>query len=102
MGIKSLTIKLLVQQFLRITGPLWVESALGHWIPHHKGSVKGKAFPCHGNMMLATKNVNTLRPRQDGHLFAYDIFLNEKVWISIMISLKFVPVQLTIHEHWFR
>ena len=37
----------------------------------------------------------TLRPRQNGHSFAYDIFkcifLNENVWISIKISLKFVP-----------
>ena len=39
--------------------------------------------------------VNTLRPRQNGRLFADDIFkcifLNENVWISIKISLKFVP-----------
>ena len=39
--------------------------------------------------------VNTLRPRQNGRHFADDIFkcifLNENVWISIKISLKFVP-----------
>ena len=39
--------------------------------------------------------VNTLRPRQNGHHFADDIFkcifLNENIWISIKISLKFVP-----------
>ena len=38
--------------------------------------------------------VNTLRPRLDGRHFADDIFncilLNENVWISIKISLKFV------------
>ena len=38
---------------------------------------------------------NTLRPRQNGRHFADDIFkcifLNEYVWISIKISLKFVP-----------
>ena len=38
---------------------------------------------------------NTLRPRQHGRHFADDIFkcifLNENVWISIKISLKFVP-----------
>ena len=38
---------------------------------------------------------NTLRPRQNGHHFADDmlkcIFLNENAWISIKISLKFVP-----------
>ena len=39
--------------------------------------------------------VNTLRPRQDGRYFADDvlkcIFLNENVWISLKIPLKFVP-----------
>ena len=39
--------------------------------------------------------VNTLRPRQNGRLFADDtfkrIFLNENIRISIEISLKFVP-----------
>ena len=39
--------------------------------------------------------VNTLRPRQNGRHFADDTFkrilLNENVWISINISLKFVP-----------
>ena len=38
---------------------------------------------------------NTLRLRQKGHHFADDlfkrIFLNENVWISIKISLRFVP-----------
>ena len=38
---------------------------------------------------------NTLRPRQNGPHFPDDIFkcifLNENVWISIRISLKFVP-----------
>ena len=39
--------------------------------------------------------LNTLRPRQNGHLFADDtfkrIFLNENVGISIKTSFKFVP-----------
>ena len=38
---------------------------------------------------------NTLRPRQNGRLFADDTFkcilLNENIWTSIHISLKFVP-----------
>ena len=38
--------------------------------------------------------LNTLRPRQDGRYFADDvlkcIFLNENVWISLKIPLKFV------------
>ena len=40
-------------------------------------------------------NLNTLGPRQNGRHFADDIFKcifwNENVWISIKISLKFVP-----------
>ena len=39
--------------------------------------------------------LNTLRPRQNGRRFADDIFkcifLNENVWIPIIISLKFIP-----------
>ena len=39
--------------------------------------------------------INTLRPRQNGHHFPDDIFkcifLNENAWISIKISVKFVP-----------
>ena len=39
--------------------------------------------------------VNTLRPRQNGRHFPDDIFkcifLNENVWISLKISMKFVP-----------
>ena len=40
-------------------------------------------------------SINTLRPRQDGGHFPDDvfkcIFLNENAWISIKISLKFIP-----------
>ena len=40
--------------------------------------------------------VNTLRPRQNSPHLAYDIFkhsfMNEKFWIFIQISLKFVPI----------
>ena len=47
------------------------------------------------SIMLMTKNVNTLRPRQNGRHFADDIFecifLNENVWIPIKISTEFVP-----------
>ena len=39
--------------------------------------------------------INTLRPRQNGRHFADDIFkrifLNGNIWISIDISLRFVP-----------
>ena len=39
--------------------------------------------------------LNTLRPRQNGRQFTDDIikytFLNENVWVSIKISLEFIP-----------
>ena len=42
-----------------------------------------------------TNLINSLRQRQDGRHFPDDIFewifLNEIIWISIKISLKFVP-----------
>ena len=48
-----------------------------------------------GAEQLPSHYFNTLRPRQNGRLFADDtfkrIFLNETVIISIKISLKFVP-----------
>ena len=46
-------------------------------------------------MALGVNPVNTFRPRQNGRHFPDDsfkwIFLNENVWISIEVSLKFVP-----------
>ena len=53
--------------------------------------------PVHWSIYYGTKGrwVNTLRPRHNGRHFPDDIFkwifLNENVWISINISLKFVP-----------
>ena len=39
--------------------------------------------------------VNTYRPRQNGRRFADDIFkcifMNENIWVSIKVSLQFVP-----------
>ena len=47
------------------------------------------------NIPSLETRVNTLRPRRNGQHFADDIFkrnfFNENVWISIKISLKFVP-----------
>ena len=61
-------------------------------------------FMAHGSVMTGKRfshwwspvdSLNTLRPRQNGRRFPDDIFkcifLNENVWISIKISLKFVP-----------
>ena len=47
------------------------------------------------NLQTLATAFNTLRPRQNGRHFPDDIFkcifLNENAWISITISLKFVP-----------
>ena len=62
-----------------------------------KHSITGARLSCHITAMWAHKQsmYNTLRPRQNGRHFPDDIFkwifLNENVWISINISLKFVP-----------
>ena len=44
---------------------------------------------------LVWRNLNSLRPTQNGRHFADDvfkcIFLNKNVWVSLKISLKFVP-----------
>ena len=49
----------------------------------------------HSLILILVCWVNTLRPRQNGRHFPDDIFkcifLNENIWISIKISLKFVP-----------
>ena len=55
-----------------------------------------RSWSCHRKWNVTElTSVNTLRPRQNGRHFADDIFkcifLNENVWISIKISLKFVP-----------
>ena len=57
--------------------------------------------PCVSKYLIRPKvlqymfGFNTLRPRQNGRRFADDtfkhIFLNQNVWISLKISLKFVP-----------
>ena len=48
-----------------------------------------------GSSQRSNKAFNSLRPRPNRRHFADDIlkciFLNENVWISIKISLKFVP-----------
>ena len=52
-------------------------------------------FQTSGTTVVWQPHINTLRPRQNARHFPDDIlkwiFLNENVWISIEISLKFVP-----------
>ena len=63
------------------------------WIlPRHQQTWSWPNKPVYS---ISTRRVNTLRPRQNWRHFADDIFkwifLNENVWISIEMSLKFVP-----------
>ena len=68
----------------------WLVSCSGpsHYIWTHAGLTKKQK-------KQKTCWLNTLRPRQNGRHFPDDIFkwifLNENVWISISIPLKFVP-----------
>ena len=66
------------------------------WVSHHNLG----CWWCHSDLNLGINffihtGINTLRLRQNGRHFPDDIFkcffLNENVWISITISLKFVP-----------
>ena len=68
-----------------------VVPSLGNF--HHSGIL---FYTTHKNVWVLCHCINTLRPRQNGRHFADDnlkrIFLNENIWISIKISLKFVPM----------
>ena len=72
----------------------------------HKGPISRKTFPFNDFIMklfylscmfsrVLIYLINTLRPRHYGRHFPDDIFkwifVNENAWISINISLKFVP-----------
>ena len=65
---------------------IWVSDWCGERLPH-VASVSHRCF--------LVSHINTLRPRRNEQHFADDIFkrifFNEKVWIPIKISLKFVP-----------
>ena len=62
--------------------------------PNISPTLVGNKIVDHSDVVGASP-VGTLRPRQDGRHFPDDIFkwifFNENVWISINISLKFVP-----------
>ena len=65
-----------------------------HWLGNDQKLSQCWPVVCHHMASLGCNElINTLRPRQNGHHFADDkcIFLNENVWISIKILLKFVP-----------
>ena len=67
--------------------------ACGSW-QHCGQSINEIHYGCIKVMLLWSLTINTLRLRQNGRYLPDDIFefifLNEKVWISSMISLKFV------------
>ena len=72
--------------------PFWF-----HWMNFvSRGYINNKIIAS-GNGLAPNmrQSINTLRPRQNGRHFSDDIlksiFLNENVWTSLKISLKFVP-----------
>ena len=81
--------------FILLAGEV-IESFAIMWV--HKLCLFSKAMSS-GNDMVACSTFcslfNTLRPRRNEQHFADDIFkpvfFNENVWVSIKISLKFVP-----------
>ena len=83
-----------------IPGPLWVKPPVIRGLPSQRTSVLDILCDviflwCRSTQTVTGRSVNTLRPRQNGRHFSDDIFkcvfMNEKLWISISISLKFVP-----------
>ena len=67
----------------------WTTCRVRNHLPTHTVGI----FP--GLVQCTHLTFNTLRPRQDGCHFPDNIlkwiFFNENLWISIKISLKFVP-----------
>ena len=67
-----------------------------------------QSVPVWPSWRVKSHNINTLRPRQNGHHFAYDIFkrifLNENYLIFLFeFYLNIFPgAQLSICHHWFR
>ena len=60
---------------------------------------------CRKRIIICCVTFNTLRPRQNCRHFADDIFkcvfLIENLWISLKMSLKFVPkVRINLNQRW--
>ena len=75
---------------------VWFNGVLPYyfqWAIHWQAVPRVKGIQYNLSIMH-TVAVNTLRPRQNGRRFPHMfkcIFLNKNVWISLKISLKFVP-----------
>ena len=63
-------------------------------------------YGCDFVLLKHIKDINTLRPRQNGRYVADGIFkcffLNEHIWIPTKISLNYVPVGLIDNVAWHR
>ena len=80
---------LLILSFMFVNFSVFIENFI-RWILH------AKLYFIQPFHEVKYMELNTLRPRQNGRHFADNIFkwifLTESVWISINISLKFVPI----------
>ena len=97
-GPMSLAIRGILEPYMLLYfRPLLRTTAEHHWITESRPMVAGHSDDRYMDrcQQWTSSSLNTLRPRQNGCLFADDIFtcifLNENVWIWITISLKFVP-----------
>ena len=90
----TLTRPLSLQTVFVIQYPMRI-SSMAAKMYHMKASCFLKCVIDMGSLSDTIWPFNTLRPRQNGRHFPDDIlkwiFLTENVWISIEISLKFVP-----------
>ena len=82
--------KQLIVTYLQISAKLHLWITVINWKSFEWWSVPRRKL-----CRLQMRAINTLRPRRNGQHFTDDIFkrifFNENVWISIKISLKFVP-----------
>ena len=73
----------------------WCKTAVSSVLMHWRYCSLALRHWCSDIAYAIDMSFNTLRPRQNGRHFPDDIFkcnfLNENIWISIKISLKFVP-----------
>ena len=86
--IKSPQINIYYMYLITDVNPVEVQTKFNrHSIPWSQGHA--------GDFVWIVSPVDTLNPKQNGRIFADDIFklifFNENIWISIKISSKFVP-----------
>ena len=96
----------LLVSFLLVWISFWTDSQVVSDLRHLNVHVMS-SMQRHDSLYNTCLDINTLGLKQNNRHIVDNIFkcifLNENVWLSIEISLTFVPrEQLTILHHWFR